>query len=156
MSGVRVLELKVPPPLVFAVLAAAMYLLAKFLPALTIRLPARGLLAALPLLAGAAVGVAGLLAFRRAGTTVDPLHPHAAQRLVTAGVYRHTRNPMYLGLLLGLVAWAVWLANLAACVVPPLLVLYLGRFQIAPEERALEARFGAGFLAYRNAVRRWL
>lgn len=152
----RMLELKVPPPLVFAVLAAAMYLLAKSLPELAFALPARGVFAALPLLGGAAIGVAGFLAFRRAGTTVDPLHPQAARRLVTAGVYRHTRNPMYLGLLLGLVAWAVWLANLAACAVPPLLVLYLGRFQIAPEERALEGRFGAEFVAYRNTVRRWL
>ena len=94
--------------------------------------------------------------FRRGKTTVNPMTPEAASTLVTAGVYRWTRNPMYLGFGVALVGWAVWLANGAAFVPLFLYVLYMNRFQIGPEERALEARFGAAFTDYRKRVRRWL
>jgi protein-S-isoprenylcysteine O-methyltransferase Ste14 len=72
------------------------------------------------------------------------------------GVYRWTRNPMYLGMAVLLLAWGLWLANGAALAVISLFVAYLNRFQIAPEERALQARFGDEFTAYRARVRRWL
>ena len=72
------------------------------------------------------------------------------------GIYRWTRNPMYLAMLLVLVAWACIVANVAALAILPLFVAYLNRFQIGPEERALQARFGAEFEQYRRNVRRWL
>jgi protein-S-isoprenylcysteine O-methyltransferase Ste14 len=76
--------------------------------------------------------------------------------MVTSGVYRHTRNPMYLGMLCLLGAWAAWLGNAAALLGLPAFVAYMNRFQIAPEERALAQRFGAAFDAYAARVRRWL
>ena len=63
---------------------------------------------------------------------------------------------MYLGFVLGLAAWALFLGNPVAALIVPAFVLYMNRFQIEPEERALEARFGAAYAAYRRAVRRWL
>jgi protein-S-isoprenylcysteine O-methyltransferase Ste14 len=102
------------------------------------------------------VAVAGVLEFRRARTTVNPTTPQAATSMVRSGIYRHTRNPMYLGMLLVLAGWAVWLASLAAVAVLPVFVLYLNRLQIEPEERALASRFGADFEEYRRSVRRWL
>jgi protein-S-isoprenylcysteine O-methyltransferase Ste14 len=87
---------------------------------------------------------------------VNPLQPDAASSLVSGGVYRWTRNPMYLGMALVLLAWAVYLSSIAALAVLPLFIVYINRFQIEPEERALEARFGAQFERYRKAVRRWL
>jgi protein-S-isoprenylcysteine O-methyltransferase Ste14 len=108
----------------------------------------------------AAVGVSldgiALVHFLRRRTTVNALKPDTASALVTGGIYRFTRNPMYLGLATLLLAWAIYLGNLAALAGVPLFILYMNRFQIAPEERALEARFGAEYIAYRTRVRRWL
>jgi protein-S-isoprenylcysteine O-methyltransferase Ste14 len=108
----------------------------------------------------AAVGVSldavALLHFLRRRTTINPLKPDSASALVTGGIYRFTRNPMYLGSATLLLAWALYLGNVAAFAGVPLFILYMNRFQIAPEERALEARFGAEYLAYRTRVPRWL
>ena len=105
---------------------------------------------------GVVLDLVALAHFLRAKTTVNPLRPDAASALVIAGVFRFTRNPMYLGMAILLAAWAIYLANIAALAVLPLFVLYMNRFQIAPEERALEARFGAEYSRYRARVRRWL
>lgn len=106
--------------------------------------------------AGIAVCAAGVLSFRRAGTTVNPLEPERASKLVVRGVYRYTRNPMYLGFALLLAAWGMFLSNAVALAVVPAFVLYMNRWQIAPEERALESLFGDDWRAYRRSVRRWV
>jgi protein-S-isoprenylcysteine O-methyltransferase Ste14 len=108
------------------------------------------------LAAGILVAVAGVLEFRRARTTVNPTTPQASSSMVCSGIYSRTRNPMYLGMLLMLAAWAAWLANPAALVVLPAFLLYLNRFQIEPEERILARLFAGEFDAYRRSVRRWL
>lgn len=150
------LELRVPPPLVAGTIAVIMWLAARLLPVLDFRLPAKGFIAIAPATVGLCLGLVALFQFRIARTTHHPMKPQEASALVIGGVYRFTRNPMYLGVLFILAAWAAWLANAAAFVLLPAFVAYLNRFQIAPEERALEARFGAAFAAYRRAVRRWL
>ena len=76
--------------------------------------------------------------------------------VVTWGVYSITRNPMYLGLLMILTGWAIFLSNALALLFLPLFVLYINRFQIKPEERALTAIFGQDYLAYQGRVRRWI
>lgn len=100
--------------------------------------------------------LSGVMAFRRARTTVNPLNPEAATALVIVGVYRYTRNPMYVGLATMLVGWAVYLAAPLALLGPPIFVLFIARFQIVPEERALAEKFGREFADYRKKVRRWL
>jgi len=105
---------------------------------------------------GILVAAAGLIAFRRARTSANPMHPEAATTLVTSGVYAWTRNPMYLGWLPILAGWAAYLQHPVSLLVVPLFVLYLTRFQIVPEERALAAKFGTQFEAYRRRARRWL
>ena len=106
--------------------------------------------------AGAALALAGVWAFAQARTTVNPLAPRRARELVTHGVYRHTRNPMYLGMLLALAGWAVWLGNAAALPVLPAFVLVLNALQIRPEEAALRERFGEAYARYACRARRWL
>ncbi len=150
------LELRVPPVAVAAVAALCMWMLARWTPGLQWGDSWRLGTAVLLLTAGVLVAVAGVLEFRRARTTVNPTTPQAASSMVRSGIYRHTRNPMYLGMLLVLVAWAVWLASLAACAVLPAFLLYINRFQIEPEERILAGLFAADFDAYRRSVRRWL
>jgi protein-S-isoprenylcysteine O-methyltransferase Ste14 len=152
----RWLEHRIPPPLVFALIGVAMWLVR----GVTVRIPmdalARGSVAGLLALVGIALGVAGAMAFRRAHTTIDPHRPEQASSLVVDGIYRATRNPMYLGLAAILLAWAVYLAAPVAFDGPLLFVLYITRFQIVPEERTLAAKFGPAYAAYRQRVRRWL
>ena len=155
-TGARFLELRIPPPAVVAIAAALMWAIAALLPSLRVDVPHAGLIAGICAALGVAIGGAGLIAFRRARTTVNPLHPEAASSLVTSGIYRWTRNPMYLGALPLLAGWAVYLQHPVALLVVPLVMLYLTRFQIIPEERALSAKFGGQFDAYRGRVRRWL
>jgi len=137
-----------------AVCALLMWLVA--VPALDFPLPGRALIAAAFFVVSLVIGLPAVLGFRRAKTTVNPLKPEASTALVTGGIYRWTRNPMYLAMLLLLLAWACIVSNWAALAMLPLFVAYLNRFQIAPEERALQARFGTEFESYRRKVRRWL
>ena len=152
----KALELKVPPVVQFLVFVALTWLLAKYLPALSVDIPARRILAVLFFCLGGVVAVPAVAAFRSSGTTVDPRSPEKATRLVVDGVYRYSRNPMYLGLLFLLIAWALYLSNLLAFVVLPVFVAGMNRLQIRPEEQAMERRFGDEFRAYRESVRRWI
>ena len=154
--GPQKLELRVPPVVVVAVTAGLMWVTARGLAFLDLSLPGRLPIAVALALAGGAIILAGFMEFRRGKTTVNPKTPAAASTLLTTGVYRWTRNPMYLGFGVILVGWGVWLADAAALVLLFLYGLCMNRFQIGPEERALEARFDTAFREYRERVRRWL
>ena len=105
---------------------------------------------------GFSIDIAGVLSFLRAKTTIHPMKPGATSALVTSGVYALSRNPMYVGLLIVLVAWAMYLASVWTLAGPAAFVLYINRFQIMPEERTLAAAFGDSYSSYKRAVRRWL
>jgi protein-S-isoprenylcysteine O-methyltransferase Ste14 len=150
------LELKVPPVPLAAVFAAAMFGVSLLTPAATIVIPARMVVSVGLALLGSATALAGVLAFRVNKTTVNPLNPGASSAVVSSGVYRLSRNPMYLGLLLALAAWTIYLSNALAAVFLPAFVAYMNRFQIKPEERALIAKFGPAFAQYMATVRRWV
>ena len=152
----RVLELRVPPPIVGGLVAAAMWAIASIGPALPFAPGVATAIAVGLALAGVTFDLLGLLAFRAHRTTVNPLRPERASALVTNGIYRVTRNPMYVGMAVLLVAWAVYLHAAVAFAGPILFVAYLTRFQIVPEERVLRERFGEAFTAYAARVRRWL
>ena len=148
------LEHRVPPPIVAACVGALMLGAAWVLPVFAFDVP-WALGAALAGI-GVVVGIADVLQFRRARTTLNPLTPDEASALVSGGIYRWTRNPMYLGMALVLAGWGLYIGNLGALALIGLFVMYIDRFQIDPEERALQARFGDAFAAYRKRVRRWL
>lgn len=152
------LELKIPPVVVFALAALGMWQLDGI--ALATRLgeetKLRLVVAVVLLGVGVAIGLAGVLGFYRSATSVNPHRVGNASTLVTGGIYRRTRNPMYLGLLISLLAYAVALGNPVTLIAPPIFVIYMNRFQIIPEERALEALFPDGFGQYKRLVRRWL
>lgn len=151
------LELRVPPVVVVLTCAVVMWVIAGAIGPSAWRADVRVVVTVLLALTGLVLAVAGIREFRAARTTVNPLHPEQAAAMVTAGVYRWTRNPMYLGMLCLLAAWAAWLGRLVPPVVGlPAFVLYMNRFQIRPEERALEQRFGAAFRDYAARVRRWI
>ncbi len=152
----RALELKVPPLVVVLVVAAAMWLVATWVPSLSVAIPWRVAIAASLAVVGLAFAVAGVLAFRRARTTVNPTTPEATSSIVATGVYRISRNPMYVGMLFLLAGWATFVSNLLALLLLPVFVVYMNLFQIGPEERALSAHFGREYASYMRSVRRWL
>jgi len=97
-----------------------------------------------------------MYAFRKARTTVDPTNPKRASKLVIAGIYKVTRNPMYLGMLLMLLGFAVRLGNLYTLPVVALYIWYITSYQIKPEEEALKKLFGQEYINYCIKVRRWI
>ncbi|MCD1646279.1 isoprenylcysteine carboxylmethyltransferase family protein [Marinobacter adhaerens] len=133
-----------------------MWALSRISPDFSIAIPAAGWVASGIALVGMAIAVLGVLAFRTAGTTVDPRVPDQSESLVVSGIYRYSRNPMYLGFLMVLCAWGLWLGNVPALLFLPAFVLYMNRFQIAPEERFMREKFGDAFTRYCTGVRRWL
>ncbi len=150
------LELRVPPLAVVFVTGVLMWLADLALPRLRMELPGRSVAAIALALAGSFCALAGVIEFRRARTTTNPMKPDGASTLVTGGIYTRTRNPMYLGFVLVLLGWGAYLQSSASFFLPPAFVLYMNRFQIGPEERILVGIFGDAFAAYRAKVRRWL
>ena len=150
------LELKVPPDVVEFVLATLMWLVATRTPSFHAPLAYRVLVALVLFVPAVAIVVAARAALARAATTYSPLAPERSSRLVTTGVYRSSRNPMYLGMLLALLALAALLANPFSLFLSAVFVAYMDRFQIVPEERVLSARFGAAYETYARGVRRWV
>jgi protein-S-isoprenylcysteine O-methyltransferase Ste14 len=148
------LSLKIPPLFIAAVTGMGMWLVSRALPLFTFS-PLRVVAVGLGL-AGVAVIGAAMLSFWIAQTTVNPMKPSSASFLVTSGIYGFTRNPMYLGMLFVLIGWALYLGNALALLFLPAFILYMNRFQIEPEERALTALFGPEFLEYAIRVRRWI
>jgi protein-S-isoprenylcysteine O-methyltransferase Ste14 len=136
--------------------AALMWALHRWLPLGHLIATPWNYFAAIPVVIGRAITVAAGTRFRQARTTFDNLKPREASSLVTEGVFRISRNPMYLGSLLLLIGWALWLGTVCPWLVPPLFVIFISVTQIIPEEQALEEIFGETYLAYRNSVRRWI
>lgn len=149
------LELRIPPLALLLVFATGMVVVAYAVPA-AVAVPWREALAVALAVAGASVALAGVVAFRKHRTTVNPFTPEQSSSLVSTGIYRFSRNPMYLGFLLALAGLSALLANWASALLIPVFVAYMNRFQIQPEERALRQRFGQQFATYAATVRRWL
>lgn len=150
------LESRIPPPVVALLAAGAMWLMARETPSLSMQLPTKGGVAFALGVIAIAIVVTGATQFHRAKTTVNPMRPEATTTLVTSGIYRLTRNPMYVGLATLLLAWAYYLSNPSALLGVLAFVLYIHRFQIVPEEKAMRALFPGAYEAYARQVRRWL
>jgi protein-S-isoprenylcysteine O-methyltransferase Ste14 len=150
------LELKIPPPLVALLFGMVMWLVSSLGGAAEVSFGIRVGTAIVVASIGVAFGFSAMASFLRAKTTMSPIEPSATSSLITHGVYRLTRNPMYLSLVLYLVAWAVYLSNWLALLLVPLFGLYIDRFQIKPEERVLSALYGPEYESYKSRVGRWL
>ncbi|MBY0573093.1 MAG: isoprenylcysteine carboxylmethyltransferase family protein [Undibacterium sp.] len=152
----RYLELKIPPLALCAIFAIAIPGLDNFVQSASVPFIGHRIAATALMLLGLTFAIVGVVEFRRAKTTVNPLTPQRATSVVDSGIYRLTRNPMYLGMALMLLAVAVWLSTVLGYALVPLFCVYMTEFQIKPEERALLAIFGQEFSAYMTKVRRWI
>ncbi|BFM18196.1 isoprenylcysteine carboxylmethyltransferase family protein [Maricurvus nonylphenolicus] len=153
------LENKIPPPLVMVISAAAMWLIAANTPVAFLATLSSSLywgLIFLLFISGLGIGLGGMLSFKHAQTTINPLKPESASNLVSSGIFQYTRNPMYISLTLMLCSWGVYLQSAWAWILVPVFMLYITRCQIIPEERAMQQLFGEEFEQYKMRVRRWL
>lgn len=147
---------RVPPLAVAATAFVAMWVLTRVAPSMSFDFSGRRLAALGLVLLAAVIGLAGVRTFRRARTTVNPLQPDRASALVTTGIYRHTRNPMYVAVALALLGWSLFLGHAFAPLGAVAFVAWMDRRQIPAEEHALRELFGASFERYCSEVRRWL
>ncbi len=150
------MELKIPPVVVFFVCLASMFGIYYLLPDFSHDFIYRKTVSRVFLALGALAGITGIVAFRQHQTTVDPTNPDKASHLVTTGIYRYTRNPMYVGMLFVLIGGALRIGNPVCLLSLILYVAYMTRFQIMPEERALQKQFGPKYKEYQEQVRRWV
>jgi len=148
--------LRFPPLAVAMSFGIAMWVVARALPSLRCEFLGRCPTALALFALGAAISLSGVIAFRRARTTTNPLRPDAASALVVTGIYTRTRNPMYLGFVVMLLAWCAWLAHPVTLLGIPGFVAWMNRYQIPAEERAIGALFGDEFEQYCARVRRWI
>ncbi len=150
------LELKIVPPVIVLISALAMWGVSLITPQAEVLDTHTIIIPALFVAAGFVLMLISAFAFHRAKTTINPMRPQNSSALVTNSVYNFSRNPIYLADLLMLVGWAIYLSNFFALALIVIFVLYVTRFQIMPEEKALEERFGDQYLAYKARVRRWI
>lgn len=150
------MELKIPPGIVFLICGGIMWAINYYLAGSVFDFPQVRWIAILFFGVGLIIAIAALVEFIQHRTTIDPHKPGKSNSLVTGNVYRFTRNPMYLGLLLWLTALGFYLGHLLSFLVLPFFVWYLTRFQIKPEEQILQRKFGAAYSDYKSRVRRWL
>lgn len=150
------LETKIPPVLIGLVAAVLTWMGSLFGERL-LETELFGIIGLLFAVVGMTLGTLGVSNFLAAKTTVNPHSIDEASSLVTTGVYRFTRNPMYLGLLAFLISWALWQGTLIGLAVGTVFFVFvLTRLQILPEERMLTAKFGGEYEDYCREVRRWL
>ncbi len=149
------MKLKIPPVLMLFVFAGFMLLLDRYLPVGEYHFLGRNYLAAACVVGGLIICALAIFQFSRAGTTSNPMSPTDATRLVTHGIYKYSRNPMYLSMLLLLVALGLKLGNAFNTITAAFFVAYMNKFQIFPEEEALTAVFGKKYQQYLLQVRRW-
>ncbi len=149
-------KLKIPPPIYAIALGILMWLLNQYIPVIHWISPPWNTMGLILMGIAFSFDLWSLFLFFRSKTTANPLRPETSNRLVTSGLYQFTRNPMYVGLLIALLGFAIWLGGITPFLLLPLFVFLITTQQIIPEEIALEKKFGKEYLDYKKRVRRWL
>tara|TARA_B100000959_G_scaffold171406_1_gene179512 strand:- start:2302 stop:2754 length:453 start_codon:yes stop_codon:yes gene_type:complete len=148
------LQNRIPPPIVTLTFILLSFWLANYLPKLGFNF--QGLLSLLIILIGLTIIVIGVKTFHKSDTTVNPLNPKEASHLVTDGVFSYTRNPMYLGMLIIVLGVTVYNGVYIGIIILPCFIFYIKKFQIKPEEEAMQEIFADDYTDYFKRVRRWL
>ncbi len=151
-----IMKLKIPPVVIFLTSFGLIKLIHHLTLNLEITFPLNSFTAYVFIGLGFVIGLLGVVEFSRHKTTVDPAHPEKASSIVTSGVYRFTRNPMYLGMAIGLIGIIIHYGNLVGSLALLFFIWYLTEYQIKPEEQILKRNFGKPYEAYLQKVRRWV
>lgn len=150
------LELKVPPVVVVLIAAIGIYLTRSIVPMNVLSVEHSKLVFYAIFALGVIIGVTGALTFKLANTTVNPVEIAKASSLVTHGIFKYSRNPMYLAMLFILIGISIRMQNVFSPVFLVMFIAYMNRFQITPEERMLSNLFGQAYTNYVERVRRWI
>ena len=145
---------KIPPPLVALTFGFLINYTKDIFPKIEIRNEI--IFGSFMIIIGLIIILSAIILFKKYQTTITPLNPSNATKLITDGIYKFSRNPMYLGLLLVLFGISIILNPIGGLFLIPLFILYLNLFQIIPEENAMVDLFKGEFLEYKENVRRWI
>ena len=146
--------LKIPPPLLVLILVISNYFSSKKID--LILLPNQNLISFIILLVGLLILINPILKFIKSKTTIDPIKFKKVNKLITSGIYKYSRNPMYLGLLMIVISSSIFYLNIYSILTPLFFYLWINRFQIKREEIFLTEKFGKEYLSYKNTTRRWI
>ena len=150
------MKLLIPPPILALMSAILMLIISKYFNKANFSLNQHNQFALFFLIVALIIIFISIAKFIKIRTTISPLKPNKTSILVDSGIYKYTRNPMYLGLLLILFSLFLYLKNFLSFLVLPLFVIYITKNQILPEEKVLENLFGDQYKKYKNKVRRWI
>ena len=148
------LENKIPPLIIVVFFLASIFLLKNFLEVFTFSYQVY--ISFFFLCLAASLCLTSIIEFRKHKTTLNPLMPEESTALVTTGIFKFSRNPMYLSLLNLLIAFSIYLGSFLGLIIIPLFVVYINLFQIKPEEKAMLKLYGKEFENYCSNVRRWI
>ena len=147
---------KILPIIYVLIFSVVMFVVAYLTGTMTILFSTRFFISLAIFFFGLSIVLISGIQFRNAATTVHPLKPEESSQIVTTGLYRLSRNPMYIGFFLFLVAWAIFLGSVITALVLPFFIFLINRVQIMPEELVLQEKFGEAYLNYKKQVRRWI
>ena len=146
--------LKIPPPLLVFILIISNYYSSKKID--LILLPNQNLISFIILLIGVVILIYPIFKFIKSKTTIDPIKFKKVNKLISSGIYKYSRNPMYLGLLMIVTSTSIFYLNIFSITTPILFVCWINRFQIKREEEFLTEKFGNEYLSYKKKTRRWI
>ena len=145
---------KIPPPLVVLILVTSTYFSSKKID--LIHIPFQTLISIFILFVGILILLNPVLKFKKSKTTINPIKFKKVNKLVTSGIYKYSRNPMYLGLLMIVISSSIFYLNIYSILTPLFFYLWINRFQIKREEIFLTEKFGKEYLLYKTKTRRWI
>lgn len=150
------MNLKIPPVLVFSICVALAWLTKFVASSFSYFSVLNDTVGYAFITIGFIIGLSGVIEFLKHKTTVDPTAPSKTKTIVSSGIYKFTRNPMYLGMAIGLFGIITFLGNALSLLTLVIFIWYMTQFQIKPEEEALKLKFGEAYLIYLKKVRRWI
>ena len=145
---------KIPPPILVLILVSSNYFSSKKID--LIHLPNQDLISIIILLIGILILINPIFKFIKSKTTIDPIKFKKVNKLIISGIYKYSRNPMYLGLLMIVISTSIFFLNIFSITTPFLFYCWINRFQIKREEIFLTEKFGQEYISYKTKTRRWI
>ena len=146
--------LKIPPPLLVLILVISNYFSSKKID--LILLPNQNLISFIIFLIGVLILINPIFKFIKSKTTIDPIRFKKVNKLISSGIYKYSRNPMYLGLLMIVISTSIFYLNIFSITTPFFFYFWINRFQIKREEIFLTEKFGKDYILYMTKTRRWI
>ena len=146
--------IKIPPPILVLILVSSNYFSSKKID--LIHLPNQDLISIIIFLIGVLILINPIFKFIKSKTTIDPIKFKKVNKLIISGIYKYSRNPMYLGLLMIVISTSIFYLNIFSITTPFLFYCWINRFQIKREEIFLAEKFGKEYMSYKTKTRRWI